>query len=130
MIVTDKRVVEFVCQQIGARDNGAFVGIGWEQDGEIVAGWIFDDFNGANIMASYAGKFYGQPYFDELHKAVFSYPFKQLGAKRVTGFVVDNPKSTRYALSLGGEIEFVMKNAHPKGDMAVLLMTKERCKFI
>ena len=42
MIVTDKRVVEFVEKKIGRRIYPPYTSMGWERNGEVVAGCIFN----------------------------------------------------------------------------------------
>lgn len=42
MIVTDKRVVEFVEKKIGRRIFPPYTSMGWERNGEVVAGCVFN----------------------------------------------------------------------------------------
>lgn len=63
--------------------------------------------------------------------AVFEYPFCQLGVKKVLAVV----NSTNHAaltldLRLGFEVECVIKDAYSMGDMYILSMTPEQCRWI
>lgn len=63
--------------------------------------------------------------------AVFEYPFYQLGVKKVLGIVnSENHNALTFDLRLGFQIEHVIKDAYDRGDMYILSMTLEQCRWI
>ena len=64
-------------------------------------------------------------------KQVFEYPFYQLGVKKVIGIVnSENTQALSFDLRLGFQIEHVIKDAYDRGDMYILSMTPEQCRWI
>ena len=63
--------------------------------------------------------------------AVFEYPFYQLGVKKVLGIVnSENHAALAFDLRLGFQVEHVVKDAYDMGDMYILSMTQEQCRWI
>lgn len=100
-------------------------------DTGLMAGVIYEGFNGANIgahIASVPGKAW--PTRDFLW-FIFYYPFEQLGAKRITGVVAScNKEAVDFNLRLGFELEATLKDAHPQGDLLMFVMRRENCKWL
>ena len=64
-------------------------------------------------------------------QAVFEYPFIQLGVKKLIGIVnSENAAALSLDLRLGFQIETVIKDAYERGDMYILSMTPEQCRWI
>ncbi len=62
---------------------------------------------------------------------VFEYPFYQLGVKKVLGFVnSENANALSMDLRLGFKVETVIKDAYDRGDMYILSMTQEQCRWL
>lgn len=107
-------------------------GIGLEKDGELVAGVLFDDYNGSNMwmhVAAIPGKRWMTRGF--LY-ATFAYPFLQLNLRRLSGWVeVNNYDAQKFNEHLGFKREAVLKEAGRKGvDVIIYSMFKEDCRFI
>jgi len=100
-------------------------------DTGIMAGVIYEGYNGANIgahIASVPGKSW--PTRDFL-RFIFHYPFEQLKVKRITGMVASsNEAAVEFNKRLGFKQEAVLKDAHPQGDLIVFVMRKEHCKWL
>lgn len=63
--------------------------------------------------------------------SVFEYPFCQLGVKKVLGIVnSQNHGALTFDLRLGFTIEATIKDAYEMGDMYILSMTQEQCRWI
>ena len=61
----------------------------------------------------------------------FHYPFIQLGVRKIFGQVgMHLPKVIKFDLQLGFKIEAIIKDAYPQGDMALLSMYKDDCKWL
>lgn len=62
---------------------------------------------------------------------VFEYPFYQLGVKKVIGIVDSaNTAALTFDLRLGFGIEAIVKDAYDMGDMYILSMTQEQCRWL
>ena len=136
-IVLDKpehynRIADFVSEQIGYGNSkhGNFVAVGLEDDGKLIAGVVYSDFNGSNITAGIAG--IGKQWLTRgfLH-FIFYYPFCQAGASRITACVeTNNLQSQRFVEKLGFELEFSMKRAGRFGDLLIYRMFREDCRYL
>lgn len=63
--------------------------------------------------------------------AVFAYPFIQCGLRRVTAYVAaDNTAALEMDLRLGFQREGVMREGADTGDMMILGMLKNECKWL
>lgn len=125
-----------VCAWVAARvDEEHFhnaVGIGLEEDGELIAGVVFDQYSGPGIVihvAAVPGKRWMNR--DFLFR-VFAYPFLQLHCKRVTGLVrVDNLPAQKFDEHLGFKREGLIRSACTDGtDMILYGMLASECKFL
>ncbi len=107
-------------------------GIGLERDGELIAGVLYDDFNGSNIWMHVAAK-PNSNWLNRMYlKACFAYPFLQLNCKRVSGWVESsNTDARRFDEHLGFQQEAVLSSAaRDGGDVIIYRMFKEDCRFI
>lgn len=125
----DQRVGEWVCD----RTSGHYVegaAIGLEKDGDLVAGVLYDHFNGASIAMHVAAE--GKHWLNrEYLWFCFYYPFEQLKVKKVIGLVPsDNEAALKFDKHLGFVEEGRIKDAHPGGDILILTMTRSQCKHL
>lgn len=121
----------WVCSRAGGTwTPGRGTGIGRVRDGELVGGVLYEDWNGANVVAHIAGE--GQGWLDrELLWTMFDYPFNQLGVTRITGVVPSaNAAARRFDEHLGFVQEAVLEGAHPDGDLIVYRMRRDECKWL
>jgi len=131
MIVTGQWVVDWVARQ--TNDYGTFgkaEGIGWVAGERLRAGVAYCDFNGVNIVCHIASDGSRRWATREYLWAIFDYPFRQLGVKRMTVCVGEgNSDSRRFVEHLGFELEATLQLAHPTGDLLVYRMFKESCRW-
>ena len=134
----DSAVCEWVYQKTGGFYVPGCVGIGLVRDGDLVgpnrprlvAAVAYDGYNGAQILM-HARVDDPHAVTRELIWMVFSYPFEQLGVRRITGLVEKSNKSSRkLAERLGFKLEASLKTAHPTGDLLVYRMFRDECKFL
>lgn len=132
-IVTNQsdRFIRWVADQCQSEPWSSAYGMGILNDnGEIIAGVVIEDYNGANAcihVAGIGGNWCNRRF---LH-AVFDYTFNQLQLKRLTGLVAStNIKALNLDIKLGFKIEHIIKNGHLDGDIIMLCMTKQDCKFL
>jgi RimJ/RimL family protein N-acetyltransferase len=134
LIVCDQpeRVGRWVCERAGGSwVPGRGTAIGLERNGRLVAGVIFDDFNGANINMHVASDGSRGWLNREYLWFCFYYPFVQLGVKRITGIVPEcNEAAARFDEHIGFELEARLKDAHPDGDLLIYKMTSDKCRWL
>lgn len=128
----DERVVEWVGQRVDEANFGQAVGIGLEEDGELIAGVVFNLFTGASIsmhVAAVPGKRWMTR--DYLWRC-FAYPFLQLQCNRITGLVrADNLEAQKFDEHLGFKREGLLRRACEDGtDMILYGMLKDECRFL
>lgn len=124
-IVTDERVLHFVSAEIGVAFVPPFTCMGIERDGEIVAGAIFNVFEGADVHVSIAGHGWTRGFC----AAVGEYVFGQLGYLRMTA-ITEHAFVVRIAERLGGQIEGCMRNHFGAGrDGFVVGILREEYRF-
>ena len=132
MIVIGPAVVEWVAKRTNEFGNfGCAQGIGVTAKGELIAGVVYNEFNGANCCMHVAA-LPGRMWLKYANLRVwFDYPFNQMKVKRVTALIGEgNTASRRLTEHLGFERETTLRGAHPTGDLIVYAMWKERCEWI
>lgn len=129
----DARVKAWVAPQVAETSfENTAVGIGLEQDGELIAGVVFNMYTGPGIsihVAAVPGKRWMTR--DYLFRT-FAYPFLQLNCFRITGLVrTDNLDAQRFNEHLGFKREGLLRRACDDGtDMIVYGMLKEECRWL
>lgn len=127
-----ERIGPWVCARAGGswiKDRGTAIGL--ERDGQLIAGVLYEDFNGANVVMHVAAETGGRWLTRGYLYRCFHYPFVQLGCKRVTGIVPSsNKRALRFDEHLGFKIEARLVEAHPEGDLLILRMMREHCRWI
>jgi hypothetical protein len=110
--------------------QGQSVYIGLERDGVICAVVAFDGYKGKSICMHIAAE--GKKWMSrEYLWFCFFYPFEQLKVNKIIGIVEStNADAMRFDLHLGFVPECVIKDAAENGDLNILTMTKEQCRFL
>ena len=131
MIVIGEHVARWVAERTGGQYfDGSGQGIGWVNHGELVAGVLYDNFTGGSVQMHVAGVGKRWLVREFLHFC-FRYPFEQLKVNKVVGLVdSSNAAALRFDLHLGFQQEAVIKDAGRTGDIIVLTMTRDQCRFI
>lgn len=132
MIVLGKGVVEWIASRTGEFNGfGTDVGIGWQREGQIVAGVAYANWNGVNVECHIASDGSKRWLTKKYLWTIFDYPFKQLKVNRITVCVGEgNTDSRRFVEGLGFTLEATLVSAHPTGDLLVYRMFKESCKWV
>ena len=127
----DERVTNWVAERVNEDDFGPATAIGLEKDGGLVAGVVFNMYNGPGICMHVAGT--GKEWLtrDFLYRC-FAYPFIQLECNRVTGLVrVDNMLAQKFDEHLGFVREGVIRRGASDGtDFILYGMLKEECRWL
>lgn len=127
---------EAVCHWTAQRTGGSYhagagQGIGLERDGELIAGVLFDNWNGRSVqmhVAAIPGKRWMTR---EYLRFCFVYPFDQLKVNKIIGLVDStNDAAMTFDKHLGFVEEAVIKDAGMHGDLHILTMTRQQCRFV
>jgi RimJ/RimL family protein N-acetyltransferase len=129
----EDRIVPWVGQRIDEDRFGTdCVALGLEEDGELIAGVVFNWYTGASISMHVAAE-PGRRWLnrDFLYRC-FAYPFLQLNCNRVTGLVrVDNLDAQRFDEHLGFVQEgLIRQGADDKTDFILYGMLKDECRWL
>lgn len=127
-----ERVMHWVAARTDEDAYHLYTAIGLEHDGELVAGVVYTNKAGANILmhvASDGSRHWMTPAY---LAACFRYPFIQEGCQRITGLVrADNLEAQRFDEHLGFKREGQLRAACTDGtDLIVYGMLKSECRFI
>lgn len=127
-IVTGKeRVAPWVAKKLFARFN-ADEGIGLERNGEMVAGVVYEDWNGASFVCHIVVQGVMTPRY---LAAIFHYPFVHCGASKIIAPVPQsNEESVKFVSKLGFRLEAQLLDAHPDGSVLLYTMSRDQCRFI
>ena len=132
VISNPARVLAFVNQHQKLAAVAGMKGIGLEEDGELIAGVVYEGFNGANIwmhVAAVPGKRW---LTREYLRVCFDYPFNQLGVARVSGYVNEtNMAARRFDEHLGFTLEATLEGASADGkNVMIYKMLKANCRHV
>lgn len=113
----------------GTWTRGRGTAIGKVQNGNLVAGVLFEDWNGANVIEHIAAE--GNWATKGFLHLIFHYPFNQLKVKRITApIAASNAKSINLVTKMGFTLECTLAQANPDGDVHIFRMFKEDCKYL
>jgi RimJ/RimL family protein N-acetyltransferase len=132
-IISDPaRVWAFVQQQVPVPVVAGMKGLGLERDGELVAGVLYEGWNGVNIWMHVAAAPGKRWMTREYLRYCFYYPFVELGCRRVSGCVeASNEQARRFDEHLGFRQEAVMQGAASDGgDLILYVMRREECRYV
>jgi len=120
----------WICEKTKATyipDAEQYIGLVGE-NGKIKAVTAYGQFNGASVMVHVAIE--GRLTRDFI-RLCYDYPFNQLGVYKLVGLVSSlNEKALKFDLHSGWVEECVIKGGVVGGDLHILTMTREQCKFI
>lgn len=116
----------------GLRRCEGMTAIGLRRDGDLVAGVIYEGFNGRNVWMHVAAESSRRWLVRDYLRACFAYPFNVCGCDRVSGYVEDsNESAKRFDEHLGFRPEARLKGAAPDGgDVILYVMWKKDCRYV
>lgn len=131
-IVTDRQseLGHWLCSRTGGEYTGGGSYVGLEKDGSLVAVVGYEDYNGASVRMHVAGE--GRRWMTRDYLwFCFYYPFEQMKVRKILGLVHSaNADAIRLDKHLGFVHEATIADAVPDGDLLILTMTKEQCRFL
>lgn len=132
-IISDPaRVWAFVKQQVPVNVVSGMKGLGLERDGELIAGVLYEGYNGVNVWMHVAADQTKRWLNRDYLRYCFQYPFDELGCKRVSGYVeASNADARRFDEHLGFKQEAVLTGAASDGgDVILYVMRREDCRYV
>ena len=128
-IVSCPEVGEWVADRAGGKYHAeAMQAIGLVKENKIIAGVIFERYNGQSMWMHVAIEGRLTPAY---LKAIFKYAFIDCDVEKVIGTVAStNVKAIKFDENLGFTEECRIRNAAPDGDIILYTMSKTNCRFI
>jgi hypothetical protein len=129
MIVQGAGVIEWVGKINQAVFQKDAVGIGQLRNGKLIAGVVYDNYNGNNIIGAIT---VSAPPTRQFWWAINSYAFEALGCNRITAYVEEaNTKSHNLLKRMGFESEGKMEKAGADGsDITIYRLWKKDCRML
>lgn len=127
MVIIDKEIAKWVMEPIGSYSE-SMTAIGDFKDGVLIAGFCFENWNVNNL--------WGHSRIDKSPSKRFwitaaDYIFNQCGCKRFSATVeASNKEAINLNLHIGFEIEAKLKDAGKTGDLLVMVLWRDKCKFL
>ncbi len=115
-IVSDERVARFVSEALGFGLCPPYSCAGIEKDGRIIAGVLFNGFEGADVHFTVAGTGWTRQFLS----AMGHYVFDQLGCLRATA-TTEQPEVVMLARRLGGKVEGRLRDHFGPGRDATIV---------
>lgn len=123
-----KRVREWSSEHGGAGVAGTAIGL--EIDGELIAAVLYDNYNEASVAMHLTIR-PGAIVTPQFLWYSFQYPFNEMKVNKVLGYVnEENQKALSLYGRLGFTVEHRIANASPGGDLVVISMTRQQCRFL
>lgn len=134
IVANDKyRVAEWAGARIESyKIPEKFNAIGLECDGVLVAAAVYDSWYHPSISGHIASDGSRRWANREFLRAIFDYPFRQIGCARITAPIADgNEAARRFVEKLGFVLEGRLRRAMPDGgDRLLYGLLKEDCKWV
>lgn len=131
-LIFDPSVVLWVEERLNLRFEKA-AGIGVALDGQLVAGVVYSEYR-PNVPAIDASIVSTDPAWASrsVLRAIFAYPFNQLGVERLSATTAKRNKTAReFLVRLGFQLEGIGRRAFPGGgDAAVYSILRNECRWI
>ncbi len=125
MIITDERVARFVGDKLNTAFVPPWTAMGIARNDKVMAGVIFNVFEGADVHVSVAGRGFTKCFLAEVGR----YVFDQLKCERMT-IQTEHPSVVSIAERLGGKVEGLKRNHFGVGRDAYLVgILKSEWKF-
>jgi len=131
LVFNEDVIGPWVCARTGGKFDGMGTAIGLEEDGRIIAGVLYDGFNGRSICMHVASDGSRGWMTREYLRVCFDYPFRQLGVCKILGLVDSkNLAARQFDEALGFKLECEIPDAGPVGSLCIYSMTPSDCRFL
>jgi hypothetical protein len=130
LILNNPDTLKWVANATEADPRIASAAIGWLRDDEHTCGVFYENFTGSSITATIAVA-PGAVIPKEFLRAIFTYPFEQLGCRKILALVAeDNHKSRGMLEKMGFIIEAVVMDYYPDTNLIIYALSKHLCRFL
>lgn len=120
---------DWISKELGGKAPESMSCIGQLVDGELKAVSSYSGFRGSSCNFSLAGK--GNYMSKDFLWAMFDYPFNKLGLKVIIATISGkNDKSLKLSRHLGFTEVANIADAHEDGDLVIMVMRRENCKWL
>lgn len=126
----DEEIGKWVGEKTEAKWAEDDLAIGVERDGVLVAGALFNEFNGSNICVHLRCD---TPYglTREFLREGFHLAFKDVQARRLTAPVVQGTRrSLEILMKMGFKCEAILKDYCNSGHLYIMVMWNGNCKYL
>lgn len=126
------RILDFVRTVMPMWYVEGMKGLGLERDGEMVAGVLYEGFNGHNVWMHVAAVPDKRWMSKDYLWYCFHYPFNEMKVSRISGYVnASNEQARKFDEHLGFKAEATLSGAAPDGgDVLIYVMRREDCRFL
>jgi RimJ/RimL family protein N-acetyltransferase len=101
--------------------------IGLEKDGELVAGTIFENWNGKSVVCHIAWHQMTPAYV----AAIYDYAYNVCNVDKIIGPISSNhTRALKLVSKMGFSEEARLKNAAPDGDIVLMTQTPDKCRYL
>lgn len=105
--------------------------MGYVKDGEPKWAMIYDHYEEGGSVQMHTATDHPKYWSRRALQAVFEYPFYQLRVKKVIGICnSSNTRALSIHLRLGWKIDAIIEDVYEVGDMYILSMTQEQCRWL
>lgn len=126
-----ERVGEFLKKHEAWLGASQYEAIGLEENGELIAGVVYDSYEENARIASYCAGVGKRWLTREFLWAMFDYPFNQLNVNVIINTVsTDNKESMRFTEHLGFKEVARIEGGASDGDLIIYVLYKKDCKWI
>lgn len=134
LVINDRKIGDFVALNSDAPSKYTpenSVCFGLLNKGNIVGGVVFNDYNGRHVKMHVSSDGNKRWLNKSLIYSCMHYAFCVMNVRRITAEIdASNDVCIRNAWKMGFEVEALLKDAGPKTDLMVMVMFKERCKYL
>lgn len=125
-------VLAFVRQHMPMAAVENMKALGLVRDGQLVAGVLYEGFNGRNVWMHVAAEPTRRWMNRQYLWYCFHYPFNEMGVDRISGYVnASNEQAVAFDEHLGFQREATLEGAAPDGgDVFIYVMRRHNCRFL
>ena len=127
-IVTGPHVGHWVMSRTdGGYHADRSVAIGLEKDGELVAGTVYEMWNGRSVVCHITWDQITPAYL----AAVYDYPYNVANVDKIIGPISSkHTRALKLVTKMGFSEEARIKNAAPDGDIVFMTQTPDKCRYL
>lgn len=131
IVFDHERISKWVAARTGGTHDGLGTSIGLEKNGDLIAGVVYDGYNGRSICMHVASDGSKHWMNREYLRVCFDYPFRQLKVNKILGLVDStNTAALAFDKALGFVLEAEIPDAGPVGNLCILSMSPSGCRWL